>query len=408
MEIFTIKNNIKVVFNKTCNVGVVAIRVFSPVAVINETMDNSGISYITSNLMMYSTKKRSNEILMRDLGNIGAELSSDINYDVSGFSVSCLTEYFSKATEILSDLILNPVFDEKELFFEKQNIIAALKSRRDNIAMTSLDEFSKLFYCDAPYSVPVLGTEKTISTISRRNLFEWHKYSYNASNILISVAGNIDGSIVKKFLEKYFIDIPLGVKFKEPIFDLERTKSITKKIKGKFNQAYIYMGFPAPTLFDKNFVSAKIINVILGSRMTSRLFIALREKLGLAYEVGAICPLRRKQNYFAVYIGLDKKNIDLTLRKIDNILKDLCAVDISEQELIDTKTYMKGIYIMDRQTVSKQSYYYGLREVIGQGYEYDVQYLKDIEKVTIQDISNVANKIFSDHSVTVIVTPYKK
>jgi predicted Zn-dependent peptidase len=408
MESFKLKNNIKVIFNKTFNIGVVSIRIFSPVAVISETMDNMGISYITSKLMTYSTKNRSNEILMQDVGNIGAELSSDTSYDIAGFSISCLSEYFSKAAEILSDLILNPAFDEKELSFEKQNVIAALKSRRDSIGIIASDEFAKLFYSNTSYSTPVLGTEKTVLKIERQNLLEWHQYSYNASNILVSVVGNVDSRIVKESLEKYFADIPIGFKFRKPVFNIELAKSIKKEIKGKFNQAYIYMGFPAPALDYKDFVSIKVVNAILGGRMTSKLFVELREKLGLAYEVSAIYPSRRGRSYFAIYIGLDKKNIELTLKKIDSILKGLCTINVSEQELIDTKTYIKGTYIMDRQTVSKQSYYYGLREIVGQGYEYDAQYLRDVERVTRHDISNVANKIFSDHSVMVLITPDEK
>ncbi|MDR1926906.1 MAG: insulinase family protein [Endomicrobium sp.] len=408
MESFKLKNNIKVIFKKTFNIGVVSIRIFSPVAVINETMENRGISYITSKLMTYSTKNRSNEILMRDVGNIGAELSSDASYDITGFSISCLSEYFSKAVEILSDLILNPAFDEKELLFEKQNVIAALKYRRDSIGIIASDEFSKLFYRNTSYSTSVLGAEKTVLKIDRKNLLEWYQYSYNASNILVSVAGNVDSRILKESLEKYFANIPIGVNFKEPVFNIEMAKSIKKEIKGKFNQAYIYMGFPAPALDHKDFVSIKVVNAILGGRMTSKLFVELREKLGIAYEVGTIYPSRREQSYFAIYVGLDKKNIDLTFKKMDSILKSLCTINVSEQELMDTKTYIKGIYIMDRQTVSKQSYYYGLREVIGQGYEYDNQYLRDVERVTRYDISNVANKIFSDHSLTVLITPDEK
>ena len=142
--------------------------------------------------------------------------------------------------------------------------------------------------------------------------------------------------------------------------------------------------------------------------MTSRLFVELREKLGLAYEIGAVYPSRKEKSYFAIYMGLDKKNIDLTLKKTDEILKDFCTAEVDDRELENTKTYIKGLYIMSRQTVSKQSYYYGWREIVGQGYEYDNKYLKDVEKVTTQNILDAANKIFLRHSVGIIVSPDAK
>jgi predicted Zn-dependent peptidase len=405
MESFRLRNNIEVVFNKTSGVNVVSMRIFTSVSVINETSDNAGISYLTAKLMTQSTKNRSNEILVNDIESIGADLSSDANYDTALLSMTFLPEYFDKATEILADAVLNPTFNEKELSFEKQNVTAALSSRKDSIVNTVYDEFTKLFYHNTSYAMPVLGTKETVSKISSKDLAEWHRYSYNASNILISIAGNIDKNIVEESSEKYFTPVPGGKKFTPPLFRIKRLESIKKEIKGKFKQAYMYTGFPAPAVSSKDFVSIKVINAILGGKMTSRLFIELRENLGLAYEVGTVYPTRKEESYFAVYIGLDKKNIDLTLKKTDEILKDFCNLKVDEEELKNTKTYMKGLYIMDRQTVSKQSYYYGWRKIIGQSYEYDNEYLKHIEKITTQNIFDAANKVFMKHSVIVVINP---
>ncbi len=397
MESFRLKNNIEVIFNKTSGANVVSMRIFTSVSVISETSDNSGISYLTAKLMTQSTKNRSNEILVDDTESIGADLFSDTDYDATLLSITFLPEYFYKATEIIADAILNPVFSEKELSFEKHNVIAALSSRKDSIRNTAYDEFTKLFYYNTSYAMPVLGTKKTVLKISRKDLTEWHRYSYNASNILISIAGNIDKNIVKESLEKYFVLVPSGKKFEKPVFSIKRSESIKKEIKGKFKQAYIYTGFPAPAVSNKDFVSIKVANAILGGKMTSRLFVELRENLGLAYEVGTIYPPRKEESYFAVYIGLDKKNIELTLKKTNEILKDFCNLKVGEEELKNTKAYIKGLYIMNRQTSSKQSYYYGWQKIVGQCCEY----LKHIEKITSQNIFDAANKVFTRHSVNV-------
>ncbi|GHT51395.1 peptidase M16 [Endomicrobiia bacterium] len=405
MESFTLKNNIKVLFNKTTGAEVIAVRIMTPVSAINETSDKSGISHLAANLMIHSTKNRSSEVLAKDIENIGANLSGEAYYDMAEISMTFLPMYFDKAAEILADIIMNPAFDEKELSFEKQTTMADFDSRKDSIGRTAFDEFAKIFYRNVPYSMPVLGSKETIPNLDREDLIKWHKYSYNASNILISIAGNVDEKIVEQSLEKYFTNVPNGIKFKIPAFNIKHGESIKKEIEGKFNQAYIYIGFPAPNLYDKDFIAIKVANAVLGGRMTSRLFVELREKLGLAYEVNTVYPSRREESHFAIYIGLDKKNIGLTLKRIDEILNDFCVVKISKQELKDTKTYIKGLYIMDRQTVSNQSYYYGFREITGKGYKYDDEFIEDIEKVTAQDIINVANRIFLGNSVTVVINP---
>lgn len=408
MESFDLKNNIKVIFNKTSGVEVVSVRILTPVSVICENQDNAGISYLTAKMMTKSTKNRNSEQLARDIENIGASLIGDAEYDIAGISTNFLSEYFDSAMEILSDAVKNPSFNEDEILFEKQNIIAGLNSRKDSIGRTANDNFISYFYNGNAYSLPVLGKEETVSKLSAEDLRNWHAYSFNASNIIISVAGNIDKKDVKNSLEKYFGDIESGKKFEKPVFILKDLDGKKYDIKGKFNQAYILTSYAAPELSDKDFVNLKVINILLGGRMTSRLFVELREKLGLAYEVGAIYPSRRNESYFAIYIGLDKKNIDLTLNRIDEIMKDFCANKVDPQELKDTISYFKGIYIMDRLTVSKQSYYYGWREVLGQGYKYDDIYLEEIEKVTPEDIYETANRIFNKKTLTVIINPDEK
>ncbi|MCL2144328.1 MAG: insulinase family protein [Endomicrobia bacterium] len=405
MEEFTLKNNIKVVFNKTDGIEVISMKVFTPVSVLCENGSNAGISVLASNLMTKSTKNRSNEVLAKDVDNIGADLSANTDYDMSFINMSFLSEYFDRAAEIFSDVIQNPAFDENEIATEKKNMIAGLNARKDSIFNTALDAFTENFYKDMPYALTVLGKEESINAITLEQLFEWHKYSFNSSNIIISVSGNIDKKTLQNSLEKYFGNVGSGDKFKNAEFNALNRKSETLEVKGKFNQAYIMLGFSAPDIKDKDFVTLKVISTVLGGRMTSRLFTELREKLGLAYEVNSIYPSRKNESFFTVYIGLDKKNIDSTLKRIDEILTDLCENKIEEQELKDTKTYIKGLYIMDRQTVWKKSYYYGWREIMGQGYKYDDKYLEDIEKVSIEDIRETARRIFKQNSLTVVVRP---
>jgi predicted Zn-dependent peptidase len=404
---FNLENNIKVVLNETFGVNVVAIRVLTSVSVVNETLNNAGISYLTVKLMVQSTKNRPNETLSKEIENIGSDLACSIDYDMSGVSMLLLSEYFNEAVEILADVVLNPLFDEEELFFEKQNILAILSSRKDSMERTALDEFTKIFYQDASYSVPVYGTRESVLKINCEDLIEWHKYSYNAHNTLISIAGNLTEKFARESLEKYFSSIPKILEFRRSFFNVKkRFKSIVKTVGGgKFNQTYVLVGFPAPSVSCEDFISVELMNAILGgSRMTSRLFIELREKLGLAYEVGSMYPLRRGKSYLAIYIGFDKENTNLVFKKIAEILKDFCTAEVSNEELRNTKMYVRGLHVMNRQTVSEISCHYGWCEIVGLGYEYSNKYFEDLEKVTTKNIFDVSNKMFSRPSSTLILS----
>ncbi|MDR0822706.1 MAG: insulinase family protein [Endomicrobium sp.] len=403
MQTFNLKNNVKVLFEKTGGAKVFSLKVFSPISAISEDLSKAGVSALTNNLMQKATAKRSKEILAKDIDDIGASLSSLQDYDFSCLSIDCLSEFFNKAAEILADIVINPSFSAEELVFEKEMLKAFFKSNQDDIKSVATEHFVKNFYNGSPYQYHYCGSPDTIDNINLDDIKALHKFAYNASNILISIAGNIDFEIVKDILERNFGSIKEGQKFKEPQFTLKSPTKEKEIIDSKFNQAFILTGFPVSSIRDKNFAAINVLSNILGGRMTSRLFIELREKLGLAYEVGSSYNGKLIASHFSIYIGLDKKNIDLTLKRIDEILKDFCAKGVDEEELKNVKTYIKGIYAISRLTTSAKSRFYGLKELLWGDYTYDERYLDEVESVTAQTIHEISNKIFKQNPFTVVL-----
>jgi predicted Zn-dependent peptidase len=138
------------------------------------------------------------------------------------------------------------------------------------------------------------------------------------------------------------------------------------------------------------------------------LFTELREKLSLAYEVSSFYPTRRQQSRFVVYMGLDAKNLDRAGKRIDELLQELTTTPVTEQELQDTKNYIRGMYLLDRQTVSRQAWYAGWWEIMGPGYAFDERYLDTLMEVSVADIQRVTQTWFSPKNyVKVILFPSK-
>ncbi|MDR3048623.1 MAG: insulinase family protein [Elusimicrobiota bacterium] len=408
MQIFNLKNNIKVLFEKTGGAKVFSLKIFSPISATSEDISKAGVCALTNNLMQKATMSRSKERLAKDIDDIGASLSSLQDYDFSCLSIDCLSEFFVSAAEILSDIIINPSFSADELAFEKEMLKAFFKSNQDDIKSVVGEHFAKNFYNGSSYQYHYCGSPDTTDNINLDDIKAMHKFSYNASNILISIAGNIDFESVKNVLERNFGSIKEGQKFKEPQFAVKSPSKEKEIIDGKFNQAFILTGFPVSSLRDKNFAAISVLSNILGGRMTSRLFIELREKLGLAYEVGSSYNAKLVKSHFSIYIGLDKKNIDLTLKRIDEILKNFCAKGVGKEELNNVKTYIKGIYALSRLTTSAKSRFYGLKELLWGDYAYDESYLNEVESVNEQTIREIANEIFKQKSFTIILKPKKE
>lgn len=402
MESFSLKNGIEVIYKKVDTVDILSLKFCSPVSVYNEDISKAGVTAMMYAVINKSTKNRSVEVLANDIENLGSSVSIDVEYDFSGITLNSMSQYFNESCEILADIILNPIFDNNELEKEKVLAIEDIKSRQDSIKETANNKFIYDFYGSShPYSKQVLGTVETVEKITREDLCKAYDKVFKTKGITITVVGNIKKSELKKILEKNFSKINLEYDYPQKIsFEQTQIPTQTITVDSKFNQAFIIYAYPAPDVLSKDFVTLKFISSILGGRMTGRLFIELREKLGLAYEVNSIYETRKDRSYFKVYIGLDKKNIDITQKGIEKIMEDLCNNEVSAEELKDTKSFIKGIYLLDHQAIEKQAHYLAYRQMMGLGYEYDEKYTQLLEQVTAKDIIECANKYFKQ-------TPYK-
>ncbi len=406
VESFNLKNGIKVIYKKSGTSDIVALKIYSPVSVLHEDVSKAGVTSLLYNVMNKSTKNRNAAALAEDIENLGSSISTEVEYDYSGFSLASMSENFDKTVEILADMILNPAFDEKELEKEKILNSEVIKSRQDSISKTANDKFICDFYGPAhPYSYPVYGKIETLNSVTRADLIKMYEKIYSNKGIIITVVGNVSKKELVKSLEKYFLNLKLTQPQPEKIkFAYIKRNDSEVIADSKFNQAFITYAYDAPNVYDKDFVTLKVISSILGGRMTGRLFIELREKLGLAYEVNSIYPTRIDRSYFEIYIGLDKKNIETAKKGIEKITADLCNTAVSEEELKDTKNFIKGVYLLDHQPVERQAYYMAVREILGLGYEYDAQYMSVLGNVTSEDILNAANKYFKSIPYKLIMT----
>lgn len=407
VETFNLNNGIKVIFKQTKSVEILSLKIHSPISVLHEDTTKSGETALLYAVMSKSTNKRNSETLAVDIDNLGASISPDLEYDYSGWTLNCMSVYFDQSCEILSDIILNPAFDEKETEKEKQLMIQSIKARKDSIKSVANDRFISDFYDKShPYSKIKSGTPETLKILTQQDLKDTYNKIYSTKNIVITVVGNIKKSILKTVLNKYFGKMNFMLEKEINNFNnnpARADKDVT--VKSKFNQAFIIYAYDCPNVSSKDFTTLKLINIFLGGRMTGRLFVELREKLGLAYEVNCDYPTRVDKSYFKIYIGLDKKNIDITKKGIEKIMNDLCTTKISEKELTDTKNFIKGIYLLAHQSVERQAYYLSAREMVGLGYEYDNKYIEDLSKVTSDDIIKVANKYFKQKPYKLILMP---
>ncbi len=407
-------NGLTLIYKENPSNEIVAIDLFIKSGNWYENDSNSGITNFTQQLLLKGTKTKTSEELAFEIESIGGIINTDTADDYAEIYVIITKKYFAQGIEILFDVIKNPSFLNAEIEKERNIILAQIKSKEDNIFETTYDLFNDTLYGKYPYHKPILGNEQTILSINRNDLISSHKEFYTPENMVLVVAGNIKETKVIKHLEKIFNSHKSISAIKKQSIETksaqeteyfqipEREIPYTQTYPKKFKQAYLMLGYLLPEGSSSDYPALKLINTLLGGGMGSRLFINLRDKDGLAYEIGSFYPTRKFKSKFVIYLGLDGKNLNKARNKILDELKKLKEEKLNEEELSNIKNYLKGTFILDHQTNKRQAWYLGWHEIIGKGYLYDNLYLKELEEVTAEDISHTAQKYFNENNWTAI------
>jgi predicted Zn-dependent peptidase len=411
-----LSNGITFLHNYNPNQPIVSIVIFLKMGEIYEPKKFEGISDLLQSVIVKGTKNRSAEQIAEEVESLGGSISADASEDYSTLSIAMGSQHFEKAVDILSDIFKNPTFPKSEIEKEKINIIASIISRKDKIFDIAIDELlSNLYGKKHPYGRRPIDSIKTIKKFSQKNLFNWWTRFYgvdkNEKNIVIVVSGDVSYDVAKEMILKYFSDIPeINLpKIVSPNMKI-RNKYIKKKV--HFKQGYLMYGFVSPKISKdtlSDYLSLKLINAYLGGGMSGKLFEYLREQHSLCYEINSFYPTRLLDSHFVVYFGLDYGRIDIAKKEIDKIFYQIINGElITEDDLNEVKRKIKGRYLLDHQTNLQQAWYLGFWEIMGMGYEYDQQYIKDLENISLSNIRYVVKKIFGSPKTIIELVPKKK
>ena len=367
-----------------------------------------GISNLIAKTLMKGTANRNSDEISRELLNSGIIISPSSNPDYFEIQVKSTTSDFNKAFDILSDIIENPVFNPADVEKAKKDIILDIQESRDTPSSLAFEEFERAMYPNHPYGYVGAVIEKNMPTITRDNVLTFYKESFIPQNMVVSVSGNVNNKdLIDKFSK--FTSDPSG-----KVINIENLKNQYKALtQGEFvpvvkttSSAWEILGWPVSGISEmKDFASLKILNSILGSGMSSRLFIDLREKQGLAYEISSVYPTRLDSSFFVMYMGTDPKNLSIAkngfLKEINKIKID----PISDKELIEAKQKLIGQFALSQETNQEKAHSLGWFEVLGKGYKFNYEYPDIINSVTVSDVMNAANKYFNNPYIMTVVGP---
>lgn len=367
-----------------------------------EFLENiAGEGTLAAQTLLKGTNKYSAQELAVLLDENGIEIKPSCDEDFFTIDVQTTTAQIDKTMEILDEILNNALFDEYELEKKRSEILSKIKQRRDLPMNVALEEFKTLIYEGSVYSHTNKILEKTLPTITRANVVNYYNKVLDSKNIIVSISGNVNA----KEITERFASILSDKKVKKfnysdyKVTKLSAPKKFSKKIRD-LQTAWLFIGWQTSGVQDKkDFVTLKVINTLLGSGLSSRLYRNLREADGLAYQLGSSYSPKMLGGIFLTYIGTNPDTLEYSKAKMQNEINRLKTEFVSDTELRDAKDRLKGGFILALETNSEKASNIGYFEGYGFGYDFLDSYTKMIDEVTASDIVRVANKYFTQNFV---------
>lgn len=399
MQKYRLSNGATVIFEKNPSKSV-AVEVMFKIGSNFESKKMAGISHFLEHMLFEGTKNRRNSReIANEIEKYGGEFNAYTTGDRTAFFVKIINKRFDEALDILSDMVANPVFDKKIIKKEKKVILKEINMVNDDLKLYQWVLFNKVLFKKHPAKNPVYGTPETVKNFDRKHVTDYYSSHYIPNNMVISVVGNVEN--VKEKVLRYFGSLKPKKLLKRPAVKeppQEKTKKIAEK--KKTLNSYMVLGYKTVPRTHKNSYVFDVITAILGRGQSGWMFDEIRNKRGLAYQVGVNNEHEADYGTYAVYTSLDKKNIEEAKGIMLQQFRRLES--ISRKDLEEAKAYIEGSHTLEMEDNFHHADNLAVWETIRDA-KFANSYLKNIRKVTINDVKRVARKYLNNKYTLVVI-----
>lgn len=374
-----------------------------------ETKKISGLSHFLEHMFFKGSRKYPTaEQIATLVDGIGAVNNAATDKEVTYYWIKSAAKHIELSSDILSSMLKESLFAEEEIEREKGVIIEEIRMYQDNPSAYVLNLYEQLQFGDQPIGWDVIGKEKIIHSLTRDDFINYMNSLYSPKNMALVYAGKIPEDI-EQLAEKYFLDLPERSQHPfEPFKPLQQIKSKVDIHYKKTDQINLVMGVQAYDRKDSRRYAARILGIILGEGMSSRLFVQIRMKRGLAYHVMAFHYSYQDTGFFGVYGGLKLEKVDEALKIILDELERVKDIKVTDDELKKAKEIERGRLAIRSESTNFLAEYFGLRYILEGELETFDDYMKKIDAVTVEDIQAVAKDLFQrDRYNLQIIGPLK-
>lgn len=403
IERTVLSNGMVLLVSENKAADIVAARIFIRAGSCHEQREKAGLAHLLSALLTKGCDGLSSLEIAEKVESVGASLGTDAATDYFLLSLKTVTADFGEILALAGKLLRSPTFPENQIQLEQRLALQDIRSQKEQPYSLAFEQLRQVIYQNHPYSLSVLGDETTMNSITRADLIAYHQTHFRPDNIVISIAGNITAAQAEKLVNNIFGDwqIPTATK---PTLNLPSITVSPQSCLKPLNtqQSIIMLGYLGVSVNHPEYAALKLLATYLGNGLSSRLFVELREKQGLAYDVSAIYSTRLFPASFVVYIGTAPENTTIAMNGLRQEVELLSDQLLSAADLQTAKNKIVGQYALGKQTNGNIAQIYGWYEILGLGIEFDQQFPELINNVTATDSMTVACKYLQAPYVSLV------
>ena len=408
IQITTLPNGLRVVTEHIPYVKSASIGIFIGIGSRDESDLIRGISHFIEHMMFKGTPSRNARQIADEIESRGGQLNAFTDKEMTSYQIRALSEDAPLAIDILTDMLKNSLHDAEEMEREKRVVIEEIKMYEDSPEETVHDIFEQTMWQSHPLGKSIIGSEETVSSLSRENLTDYISTQYKPDRIILSAVGLVDHAEIVKLTEKAFENLKGTAPARtlaKPVSSSER-KELSKR---DIEQVHFCMGNAAYNKHEEERFTLSILNNVLGGNMSSRLFQEVREKRGLAYAIGSYPRSYQDGGHFCVYGGTSPETyeqvLELTKLEFAKVRKD----GILEDELTKAKTQVRGALVLGLESMNARMNRYG-EALLSYGRIMPIEeVLTKYEAITNNGIVEVAQSVLDEATLTLTaVGPFEE
>ncbi len=378
-----------------------------------EESRQAGITFFVRAMLLRGTGRRSGAEIAEAIESVGGQLGGGTTADFTALYTITTSRHVDAGMNLVADLLTDARFDPQDVETQRRVSLSRIAQNTDQPLQQAIDLFNATLYPYHSYAQSVFGTAESVGSLTRDDLVAFYRGYFTAPNIVLVVTGNIAPDVALNKVRRAFG----GLRADPPprrtgwLRAVERALAPAPQAPQEIRQtraisaAWIALGYLTVPVGHRDFPALRVLNAILGEGQSSRLFVAIREKRGLAYQVGSALPPRAGPGYIRLSAGTAPPALSAVVAEMLEQVERLRADAPPADEVEKARRGVIGRYALAHEDLEAHAFYLGWYEMLGVGYEFDALFPELIARVTPEDVLRVSRRYLTNHVLAVVAPP---